>query len=119
MSGYAPLPSEATIMGAFGGSLTTEQAAAQGEQSPFRSPWEEGAGEIELIAGGVSGAVAWLVVIERSTVRFTGYDEPRRWELRVTELFRLDGAHWVRFHRHADPLVEFHSLDECLRLLDV
>jgi hypothetical protein len=116
MSGYS-LPSGATIMGAFGGSLTTHEAAQRGRQAPFRTPFEQGSGEIELVAGGVSGTLAWLVMVERSSVRFMGYDKPRRWELRVTELFRLEAPHWVRFHRHADPLVEFHPIEEVLRIL--
>lgn len=117
MSGYRLTPG-ATIMGAFGGSLTTDEVAEQGRRAPFRNPWEHGSGEVELVAGGVSGSVAWLVMIEQATVKFVGYDEPRRWALRATELFRLEGANWVRFHRHADPLVEFHQLDEILDLLE-
>jgi ketosteroid isomerase-like protein len=117
MSGYTPLPDEATIMGAFGGSLTSEQAAARGVQSPFRSPFEHGSGDVELVSAGVSGDVAWLVMIERASVMFTGHEQSRRWELRATELFRREGDDWVRFHRHADALVDFHSLDDVLALL--
>jgi hypothetical protein len=115
ISGYV-LPSGATIMGAFGGTLTTDEAAVR--RAPFRTPWEHGTGHVELVAAGVSESLAWLVMVERASVKFSGYLEQRRWELRVTELFRLEGADWVRFHRHADPLVEFHPLDEVLRLLE-
>ena len=117
MSGY-PLPPGATIMGAFGGSLSADEGGEQGRRAPFRTLWEHGSGQVELVAGGVSGAVAWLVMIEQSTVKFAGHDEPRRWALRVTELFRLEHDNWVRFHRHADPLVDFHPLDDLLRLLN-
>ena len=116
MSGY-PLARGSTIMGAFGGSATDE-TASRFNRSPFQSLWESGTGEIELVSGGTSGDLAWLVMIERASVRFAGYDEPRRWELRVTELFRREGSEWVRFHRHADPLVDFHPLGELLGLLE-
>lgn len=116
MSGYS-LPTGATIMGGLGGFLTAEEAG-QRRGSAFRTPWEQGTGAVELVAGGVSGTLAWLVMIERASVKFMGYNEPRRWELRVTELFRLEASGWVRFHRHADPLVDFHSLGEMLRLLE-
>ena len=116
MSGYS-LPPGATIMGALCGSLTSDEAAER-RRGAFRTPWEHGTGAVELVAGGVSGTLAWLVMVERASVKFAGYDEPRRWELRVTELFRLEAAGWLRFHRHADPLVDFHPLDEVLRLLE-
>jgi len=70
-----------------------------------------------LVDGSVCEDVAWLVMIERAQETFTGRREPARWELRVTELFRNGDAGWERFHRHADPLVDVHSLDEMLALL--
>jgi hypothetical protein len=116
MSGY-PLVRGSTIMGAFGGSATGE-SAARSDRSPFQNLWESGTGEIELVSGGTSGDLAWLIMIERASVKFAGHEEPHRWELRVTELFRREGSNWVRFHRHADPLVGRYPLDELLRLLE-
>jgi hypothetical protein len=66
----------------------------------------------------VREGIAWLVMIERALVNFAGRSEPARWELRVTELFRNTDVGWERFHRHADPLVELHSLDEMVALLE-
>ena len=40
-----------------------------------------------------------------------------RWDLRVTEVFERRDQQWVRVHRHADPLVDRHHLDEMLSLL--
>jgi hypothetical protein len=62
--------------------------------------------------------VAWLVMIERAQVKFVGRTESARWDLRVTELFRKTESDWEPFHRHADPLVDLHSLDEMLALLE-
>jgi hypothetical protein len=78
--------------------------------------WLSGAGDVELLDGGVSGAVAWLVMVERASVTFAGRSEPTRWELRVTELSRQNGESRRRFHRHADP-VDVHGFNEVLHLL--
>jgi hypothetical protein len=114
-SGYV-LADGATIMGAFGGvgrggpALTEQQRGA-------RNRWLAGTGDVELIDGGVSAGVAWLVMIERASVTFAGRSEPTRWDLRVTEMFRQNGESWERFHRHADPLVDMHGFDEVVNLL--
>jgi hypothetical protein len=114
-SGYV-LPDDTTLMGALGavgrGGTRTAQRQRQGN-----SMWKSGTGDVELIAGGVSGDVAWLVMVERAQVLFADRDDPSRWELRVTELFRRTDSSWDRFHRHADPLVDPHPLDEMLHLL--
>ena len=79
--------------------------------------WESGTGRVELIDGGMSGDIAWLVMVEQSEVKFMGRNSPARWAVRVTELFRRNPSGWERFHRHADPLVDGHTLDEVLELL--
>ena len=117
-SPYA-LPDDGTILGAVGGfshggADTTERQRAVARQ------WRSGSGDVEVLNGGVSGDVAWLVLIERARVDFVD-DAPgthRRWDLRVTEIFRrLDGS-WERVHRHADPLVDRRSLSDVARLLE-
>ena len=110
------LPDDGTIMGAFGGVGRGSMQVAD-RQRAAASLWEAGTGEVELIVGGVADGIAWLVMTERASVRFVGRSEAVRWDLRVTELFRRSAGDWVRFHRHADPLVDFHPLDEVLALL--
>ena len=115
-SGYV-LPDDTTLMAAMGGTgrggLTTAQRQRKGN-----SKWESGSGDVDLVDGGVREDIAWLVMIERAQVKFVGRSEPARWDLRVTELFRKTHSGWERFHRHADPLVDLHSLDEMLALLE-
>ena len=116
-SGYV-LPEDATLMAAMGGvghgGLGTAQRQRQGN-----SAWESGTGEIELVDAGVREDIAWLVMIERAQVKFAGRTTPARWELRVTELFRRGSDdQWERFHRHADPLVDVHALDEMVARLN-
>ena len=114
-SHYA-LPEDGTLMGAFGASGRGGPRTS-GRQRTANSLWLSGSGSVELIAAGVCDGVAWMVMIERAMVEFLGQAAPRRWDLRVTELFRETKAGWERFHRHADPLVDVHGLDEMLALL--
>ena len=110
------LPDDGTIMGAFGG-VGHGGVQAADRQRAVASLWEAGTGDVELVAGGIAGGVAWLVMTERASVRFVGRRDSVRWDLRVTELFRRSGGDWIRFHRHADPLVDVHALDEVLALV--
>lgn len=117
-SPYA-LPEDGTIRGAvggfsYGGEETTER------QRGVSAQWQSGSGEVELINGGVSGDVAWLVMIERARVNFVE-DPPgleRRWDLRSTEVFRRRDHRWERIHRHADPLVDRRPLADNAQLLE-
>ena len=106
-SGYA-LPEDGTILGAVGswapgGAVTAElqQAVASG--------FSAGEGEVEVLNGGVDGNLAWVTLIERGRVVLDRRDGPRRWDLRVTEVFRRTLKGWQRVHRHADPLVDLHD----------
>jgi hypothetical protein len=109
------LPRGGTMMASCGG-VGRSGPVLDYIQSEARGMCEWGVGDIELIDAGISGVVAWLVMIEDAEVKFQGYDAPIRWRLRVTELFRRTARGWERFHRHADPLVEGHQLDEILTL---
>jgi hypothetical protein len=115
-AGYA-LPVDGTILGAVGGhSFGGPETAAR--QAAVAGQWDSGSGSIEFLNGGVSGDLAWLTFIERATVVFKGAPEERRWDLRVTEVFRREVPDWERVHRHADPLVDRRPLNEVAALLD-
>ena len=103
-------------MGALGGASTGGPTTLERQLRSARQ-WESGHGDVEYVNGGVSGDLAWLVMLERATVKFAGESETRRWDLRVTEIFRRAGESWERVHRHADPLVDFHPLAEVRPLL--
>lgn len=104
------LPEDGTIFGPFGGTaLFGGPAFAEMQRKGAKHLWRSGEGDVELLAGGVSGDIAWLVYIERAQVTFAGYEEPRRWDLRITDLFRYTDAGWQRFHIHEDVCVDFRS----------
>jgi ketosteroid isomerase-like protein len=57
-----------------------------------------------------SGDIAVLVAIERQHGEVSGMPD-QDWSLRVTLVFRRQGAQWWLVHRHADPLVHAISME--------
>ncbi len=112
------LPDDGSILGAVGGFGRGGADTAQ-RQRMVAAQWRRGTGTIEFLNGGIEGNLAWLVFIERGTVEFADDDEgfERRWDLRVTEIFRRSNGEWERLHRHADPLVDRHRLADVAALL--
>jgi ketosteroid isomerase-like protein len=111
------LPDDGTILGAVGGHSLGGPDTAE-RQRAVASQWRRGIGSVELVNGGTDGDLAWLVMIERSTVELVSDAEghERRWDLRVTEIFRRSDDGWQRVHRHADPLVDRRPLAEIAEL---
>jgi ketosteroid isomerase-like protein len=60
---------------------------------------------LEVIATYASADMIVLVVVERQHGTVGGL-APQDWSLRVTLVFRRNGAAWELVHRHADPLVQ-------------
>jgi ketosteroid isomerase-like protein len=56
--------------------------------------------EIDLLAHGVSGDLAYTVARELTSTSVRG--EPRQYVLRVTQVYRREGGTWKVVHRHAD-----------------
>lgn len=112
------LPDDGSVLGAVGGFSPGGTETAQ-RQATVAAQWRRGTGTIEFLNGGTDGGLAWLVFIERGTVEFAGEEEgiEHRWDLRVTEIFRRSDGEWQRLHRHADPLVDRHSVAEVAALL--
>jgi ketosteroid isomerase-like protein len=46
----------------------------------------------------------YVVEIERGEAKVGGSEEMTPWALRVTMIFRPEGAEWKIVHRHADPI---------------
>lgn len=58
--------------------------------------------EIELIAAGASGDLAYTVAYEHTTASVEGR-LPVPYALRVTHVYRREDGEWRVVHRHADP----------------
>ena len=56
----------------------------------------------ELVAAGVSDALAYTVGIERTTASIAGAPASP-YALRVTTIFRREDGEWKVIHRHGDP----------------
>ena len=116
-SGYQ-LPDDGTILGAIGG-FARGGAETSERQALVAAHWVRGSGDVELLNGGVTADLAWLTFLERSRVLLRSEDAERRWDPRVTEVFRRNRGDWERVHRHADPLVDRRSVADAAGLLDI
>lgn len=59
--------------------------------------------EIEVVAAGASGDLAYLVAIEHTNASSAGAP-PAPYALRVTQVFRREADVWKIIHRHADEV---------------
>lgn len=108
LRGYAALARHAddyTLFPPAGGparrGFDSSDEAVEWTAENFRS----GHAELEVSATYGSGDLAVLVAVERQSGDL-GPVPPQDWSLRVTLVFRHDGAQWRLVHRHADPLVQ-------------
>jgi ketosteroid isomerase-like protein len=58
----------------------------------------------EIVAADVVGDMAFTAGYERTQVSING--EPRRYVLRVTQVYRREDGDWKVAHRHADTVPE-------------
>lgn len=109
------LSDDFTLMAPFGGKpsrrtdYTDERLEAMGRF--FRN----GTLTQELVAAYGSPDMMVLATIERSHVEVGGLPA-QDWALRVTLVYRREGASWKLAHRHADPLAPGISLEEAAAL---
>ena len=115
-AGHMVQARDMTIFGPFGGEAGSGGPELETRQRRMSSMFRGGSGKCELVRAIAADDLLVLVMIERNQVMFEGRAEPHAWTLRTTQVFRRDGARWVRLHRHADPLVERRSLDDALAL---
>jgi|GEM_PF-901829 len=104
-----------TLMQPFGG-----EASRGFEMSPERlarlaSYFKNGDAKVELVQSYASGDLVVLAVIERQHGEVGGLPD-QDWSLRVTLVYRRQGAEWWLVHRHADPLVRHVGLETAAAL---
>lgn len=115
--GYASMVNHAedfTLMSPFGGE------PKNGAPSPERMReagnfFKNGSLEQEVVHAYGSPEMVVLVLIERVHVEVGGLPS-QDWALRVTLVYRREGADWRLAHRHADPLVHAITLTQAAAL---
>ena len=97
---------DATIMGAWGAyEKGWREAGPRYDWAAARFRPSGAKVQIEYLASGVSGDLAYTIAIERSNALIVDQRERTPMALRVTHLFRKENGEWKLLHRHADPLV--------------
>ena len=77
--------------------------------------FHSGEADVEVVEAYASGDLVVLVVIERQH-GVVGDLPDQDWSLRVTFVFRREGAGWRLAHRHATPLVHPISIEQAAAL---
>jgi ketosteroid isomerase-like protein len=93
-----------TLMAPFGGAQTRGFDTSSEYRATMARFFKSGTFGQEVVATYDSGDLIVLVTIERVRAEVGGLPE-QDWSLRVTQVFRREGAEWRLVHRHADPLV--------------
>ncbi len=104
-----------TLLAPFGGPASRHESRAEGVRGTAGS-FADGEATLEHVETHAWGDTVVLAMIERQHGRIGGRPD-QDLSLRVTHVYRRDGAHWLLVHRHADPLVASLDLDELTTLL--
>ena len=59
--------------------------------------------DVEMVAAGTSGDLAYTVAYEHTKVSVEG--DPRQLHLRVSQIYRREQGEWKPVHRHGDEVV--------------
>ena len=103
-----------TLMNPFGGPPTRYEDRRESLMAAAGF-FKSGEARIELVEAHVVGDALVLVMIEHQHGEVGGLpDQP--WSLRVTQVYRRDGAGWQLLHRHADPLVRHIGLERAAEI---
>src|SRR5262245_22227653 len=116
IDGYLALTDHAkdyTLMAPFGGAPT--RGFDPSSRAAMAQFFKSGTLDQDVVATYATGDLVVLVTIERVRAEVGGLPE-QDWSLRVTQVFRREGAEWRLVHRHADPLVHGVSLAQAAAL---
>jgi ketosteroid isomerase-like protein len=118
IDGYLALIEHAkdyTLMAPFGGTPTRGFDTSPERRKAIALFFNADTFHQEVVATYGSGDMIVLVTIERVHGRIGGLQE-QDWSLRVTQVYRREGAAWQLVHRHADPLANGVSLEQAAAL---
>jgi len=114
-SGMTHIAEDFTLMQPFGGEASRGFKNSPERLAQLASYFRNGDAKVELVQSYASGDLAVLAVIERQHGEVGGMPD-QDWSLRVTLVFRRQGAEWWLVHRHADPLVRHVGLETAAAL---
>jgi len=114
-SGMTRIADDFTLMQPFGGEASRGFVKSPEKLARLASYFRNGDATIDLVQSYASGDLVVLAVIERQHGEVGGLPD-QDWSLRVTLVFRRQGAEWWLVHRHADPLVRKIELETAATL---
>jgi ketosteroid isomerase-like protein len=104
-----------TLMAPFGGAPTRGFDLSSEHRAAMARFFKSGTLVQEVVATYNSSDLVVLVTIERVRAKIAVLPV-QDWALRVTQVFRREGAEWRLVHRHADPLAYGLSLEQAAAL---
>lgn len=103
------------LMSPFGGTPSRGAEYTPDRMQRMAAYFRGGSFAQELVEAWATSDMVVIALIERQRVEVGGLPS-QLWELRVTLVWRRDGADWRLAHRHADPLAKDISLETSARL---
>ncbi len=103
------------LMSPFGGTPTSAADYTPERMDAMGRFFKNGTFEQDVLQAYICADMAVLAIIERAHVEVGGLPA-QDWALRVTLVYRREGAEWRLAHRHADPLVGGVSLEQAAAL---
>jgi ketosteroid isomerase-like protein len=104
-----------TLMSPFGGALRRGSSVTPEKLEAMGRFFRNGTLGVEVVETYGSADMIVLVLIEHAHVEVGGLPA-QAWSLRVTLVYRREGAEWRLAHRHADPLAAGISLQQSAAL---
>lgn len=98
-----PRTQDFTLMSPFGGTPSHEAGFTEKTWDGMKQFFRNGTLKQDVVQTYTGTDMIVLVVIERAHVEVGGLPA-QDWALRVTLVYRHEGAEWRLAHRHADPL---------------
>jgi ketosteroid isomerase-like protein len=106
---HVRLGEDFTLMQPFGGPASHGFDASPQHLAELAARFQNGDASLELVQAVATDDLVVLAYVERQDGEVSGLPK-QDWSLRVTQVFRRQGADWHLVHRHADPLVRSISL---------
>lgn len=103
------------LMSPFGGTPTRGLDSSPERRRAMARFFKSGTFHQEVVATYSSVDMVVLVTIERVRGEVGGLPE-QDWSLRVTQVYRREGATWQLVHRHADPIANGINVEQAAAL---